>query len=246
MQHFNGIRPGECKSMKLIITRPQIDAIGLAEKLRALGHEVLSAPLLDIIARQDVLIADLPYQGICATSANGLRCLSSAMNVHIPVFTVGEQSAAAARAKGFQNVTAEGGDVDGLVHYLSNRLKSRDKPVLYLSGAETSGDLEGQLAKYGYNVQRVITYDAVPCALDSQIDDIATCDGVLLYSRRTAKLWSDELQRLKRKAIAMNLLHFCLSPQVAQALPQNWPRSVARMPTEKSLLALLDLASEAE
>ena len=232
--------------MRLIITRPQIDAVALAEKLRALGHDAIIAPLLNIVPRANVSIPDLPYQAICATSANGLRCLNAPIGLQIPVFTVGEQSAAAARIKGFQNIEVQGGDVDGLVHYLSNRLKPSDGPLLYLSGAETSGDLEGQLSKSGYDITRVITYDAVKCALDHHSGAIASCDGILIYSLRTAKLWCQEIQRLGLNHVAEKLRHFCLSPHVAKALPQNWHRFVAKEPTEKSLLALLDLTGEAE
>ncbi len=231
--------------MKLIITRPRIDAAGLAEKLHAIGHSTIIAPLLDIVPRA-AAIPDLPYQAICTTSANGLRCLSASINLQIPVFAVGEQSAAVAHQKGFHCVEAGGGDVEGLVRHIEAKLKPKGGPLLYLSGAETSGDLEGQLAKRGYHVSRVITYDALKCKLDEYINAISSCEGVLLYSPRTAKLWIDEIQRLKLLHIINGLRHFCLSAQVAKVLPQNWHVFVAKMPTENSLLALLDLTREAE
>ena len=232
--------------MRLVITRPQIDAVPLANKLEALGHSAVMASVLDIIPRRGVSIPHLPYQAICATSANGVRCLIAPINYDAPIFTVGEQSAAAARAKGFQHVDAEGGDVEGLVRQVVKQLKVNDGPLLYLSGADTSGDLAGQLTKQGFDVTRLITYDAVKCALDNHASAIALSDGVLLYSPRTAKLWSHEIERLQLSDVAEKLRHFCLSPAVAQSLPQNWRKFVAKTPTEKSLLALLDLASEAE
>ena len=232
--------------MRLIITRPQIDAVALAEKLQALGHDAIIAPLLNIVPRANVSIPDLPYQAICATSANGLRCLNAPISLQILILAVGEQSAAAARVKGFKNVETEGGDVDGLVLHATTKLRPGDGPLLYLSGAEISGDLEGQLKNRGYDVTRVITYDAVKCTLDNHLSAIASCDGVLLYSPRTAKLWCQEIQRLQLSHVAAQIRHFCLSAQVAKALPQNWHRFVAKEPTEKSLLALLDLIGEAE
>ena len=232
--------------MKLIVTRPQIDAVPLAITLEALGHSAIIAPLLDIVPRFSVSIPNLPYQAICATSANGLRCLKTPLDLRILVLAVGEQSAAAARAQGFKNIEAEGGDVDGLVLHVTTKLKPGDGPLLYLSGAETSGDLEGQLNSRGYDVTRVITYDAVKCTLDNHLSAITSSDGVLLYSLRTAKLWCQEIQRLGLNHVAEKLRHFCLSPHVAKALPQNWHRFVAKVPTEKSLLALLDLTGEAE
>ena len=232
--------------MKLIITRPQIDAAPLAAKLKALGHIAVIAPVLDIVPRLDVVIPHLPYQAICHTSANGMRCLAVDLDQRIPVYTVGEQSAFVAHARGFSNVEAEGGDVDGLVRHVTSKLKPTDGPLLYLSGAETSGDLEGQLTKHGFAVTRVVTYNARARALDQYAAAIQSSDAVMLYSPRTAKLWFGEIERLNLVKSAESLRYLCLSPQVAKALPRNWHKSVAKSPTEKSLLALLDLPDEAE
>lgn len=232
--------------MRLIITRPQIDAAPLTQKLAALGHTAVIMPILDIVPRLNVAIPHLPYQAICLTSANGMRCLTGELNRHIPVYAVGEQSASIARALGFHNVEAEGGDVDGLVSHIVTKLKPSEGPLLYLSGAETASDLEGQLQKRGFDVTRVITYDALKCSLDKHLNAIASCHGVLLYSPRSAKLWCQEIQRLQLRLVAEQLHYFCLSDQVAKVLPQNWHRFVAKVPTEKSLLALLDLTNEAE
>ena len=232
--------------MKLIITRPQIDAAALAAKLKTLGHIAVIAPVLDIVPRLDVIVPHLPYQAICLTSANGMRCLKFDLDQRIPVYAVGEQAASVARARGFPNVAAEGGDVGGLVRHMAAKLKPTEGPLLYLSGAETSGDLEGQLTKLGYAVTRVVTYDARACPLDQYATAIQSTDGVLLYSARTAKLWLGEMERLNLVKAAERPRYFCLSAQVAKALPQNWHKSVAKSPTEKSLLALLDLPDEAE
>ena len=97
--------------MRLIITRPQIDAAPLAVKLKAIGHTAVIAPVLDIVPRLDVVIPHLPYQAICLSSANGMRCLTVDLDHRIPVYAVGEQSASVARARGFSHVEAEGGDV---------------------------------------------------------------------------------------------------------------------------------------
>ncbi|MEP6828476.1 MAG: hypothetical protein ABJA10_10425, partial [Aestuariivirga sp.] len=61
-----------------------------------------------------------------------------------------------------------------------------------------------------------------------------------------AKLWFGEMERVNLVKAAERLRYLCLSQQVAKALPQNWHKSVAKSPTEKSLLALLDLPDEAE
>ncbi|MCG8401015.1 MAG: uroporphyrinogen-III synthase, partial [Firmicutes bacterium] len=39
--------------MRLLVTRPEPDAEALAERLRALGHEVLVAPMLPVVPRAE-------------------------------------------------------------------------------------------------------------------------------------------------------------------------------------------------
>lgn len=230
--------------MKLIITRPKLDAESLAQALRDKGHEVVSAPLLDIVPRQNVPIPRMDFQAICVTSANGIRALNVPLPFNWPVYAVGAQSAAAAKARGFTKVEAHGGDVDGLVAFLARNLKPAAGPLLYISGAETSGDLEGQLKDAGFMVHRAVTYDAVAQKLDAVAQNIPSSDGVLLYSPRSAKLWTDELARLNLTLPDAHLMHYCLSANVAAQLPDHWPKKIAPQPTDASLLSLLDIASK--
>ena len=213
-----------------------------------LANRVVMAPLLEIVPRARVALAHAAYQAIAVTSANGPRCLGievvQKLDLKTPVFAVGTQSCVAAKALGFHHVTAVGGDVDGMLAHLRATLKPADGVILYLSGAETSGDLEGQLHAAGFGVDRVISYDAKALRLDDKREALASCDGVLLYSPRTAKLWQAETARLDLDISAK--IHFCLSSRVAQALPPNTHISIASAPQDAALLALLDLAGEAE
>ncbi|MDE2385297.1 MAG: uroporphyrinogen-III synthase [Alphaproteobacteria bacterium] len=236
--------------MKLVVTRPEADAPGLAAALRARGHEVVLAPLLAIVPRRDLKLAHSRYQAVAVTSANGPRSFPDDLVAQIgratPVLAVGAQSAAAARGLGFTTVVAEGGDVHGLAAAISSQLSPAAGPILYVSGAETSGDLEGQLTRAGFSVERLVTYDAVAQKLDKARAAILAADGVLLYSPRSAKLWVAELQHLGLGAALARLRHFCLSAQVAAALPANTHISIAEKPAEQAMLALLDLAGKAE
>ncbi len=232
--------------MKLFITRPREDALPLAEKLRRAGHKVKISPVLEIVPRAGVSIPSARYQAVCVTSANGVRCLLGDIDASTPVLAVGTQSAEAAKARGFSNVSAQGGDVHGLVDYIRTRLPPGGGPLLYISGAETSGDLEGQLKAAGFSVNRLITYDAVAQRLDGLTTDLQAGDGVLLFSPRSAKLWASEITRLNLQTVAQRVTHYCLSLQVAAALPPQFPAKAAPRPDENALLALLDLAGEAE
>ena len=226
--------------MRLIVTRPQEDAGALLAKLVALGHRTVALPLLNIVPRRSWQIPARHYQAVCATSANAVRALGKAGElVAVPILTVGPQSLRAARDAGFAKCEAHGGDVRGLAGFITGNLDPANGPILYLSGAETSGDLEGALVKAGFDVTRLVLYDAV--AVDHAVlPALRDHDGVLLYSPRSARLWAALVQKSGQEAAARNLAHYCLSANVAAALPPSWPASVAGRPEEAAILALLD------
>lgn len=213
----------------------------LAAKLESLGHSAVVMPLMEIVPRAGVEIPNRAYQAICITSANGilndapLRPLGGT-----PLLCVGPQSAAAAKAKGFLNVTAQGGDVAGLSAFIIENLSPSDGPILYLSGAATSGDLEGLLTRAGYDVDRVVSYDAVATAPTDLKNALRTSDGVILYSPRTAALWVGQVEKADAQQHMSHIMHYCLSSAVAQRLPQSWRKCVAQSPDEMAMLATLN------
>jgi uroporphyrinogen-III synthase len=232
----------------LIVTRPEADSTELVLKLEALGHRAIVSPLLDIKPRKDATIPPGLYQVIAFTSANALH---HAAMVPAPealkaakAFAVGAQSAAAARQAGYEVVKAEGGDVAGLADAIARACSPGDGPILYPSGAETAGDLKGTLEARGFTVTRVVLYDAVPAESLTPEAIVAlkngSADGVLLYSPRSARLWSMLANRAGLGSATRALPHYCLSPNVAAALGIGFVTQVAARPDEPSLLALLD------
>jgi uroporphyrinogen-III synthase len=228
--------------MRVIVTRPEEDAATLRRVLESRGHEVIQAPVLSIVARAAGAIAALPWQAIAVTSANGIRALANAHHLKaIPVLTVGPQSLAAARQAGFTRCEAHGGDVDGLVRHIAATLSPSAGPILYPSGAATSGDLGGKLTEAGFHCRRVIVYDAMPATeLALSADTLAASEAVFLYSPRSARLWRDLVERQGLGAAASCPVYLCLSANVAAQLPQHWRRQIAQSAEESAMLALLD------
>ena len=225
--------------MRLIITRPEEEALALMSKLAGRGHSATLMPLLEIVPRTDIIIPPSNYQAVCVTSANALKNAGLSVQFkNIPLLAVGPQSLDAARQAGFPNASAHGGDLHGLVAHVKANLDPETGPILYLSGAETSADLQALLRASGFMVTRVITYDAViqkPSGLESAL---VHADGVLLYSPRTARIWCDLVAGLEKPAATPK--YYCLSENVAKTLPQHWKKRVAETPNEAAMLALLD------
>jgi uroporphyrinogen-III synthase len=228
--------------MRIAVTRPEEDAGPLKARLEAMGHQAVIVPLLEIRPRHDVEIPALPWQAIAVTSANGIRSLPRAHGLaKFRILTVGPQSLKAAAEAGFA-AEAHGGDVNGLAAFIRAALDPKAGPILYLSGAETAGDLEGQLKAAGFDCRRVILYDAVPAASLGQAETSLTSgeiDGVMLYSPRSAKIWRALVETAGLSHQAGRIRNFCLSRNVASVLPDGWHREIPETPDEQAMLALL-------
>jgi uroporphyrinogen-III synthase len=234
--------------MHLIVTRPQPDAEELQRKLEVRGHRVTVAPLLDIHMGPQRPIANRPYQALLVTSANAARALmdhpARGRLLSKVVYAVGPQSRSAVSATGFSCVVEGGGDVAAVIEKVQQDIDPTGGPLLYLSGEETSGDVETMLAKSGYEVDRVIMYAALPAThLPAALIGIIkrrAADGVLLYSRRTARVWRKCIAAADLELYMDALTHFCLSAAVATAIPSSWRVKTAASASEQGMFDLIE------
>jgi uroporphyrinogen-III synthase len=235
--------------VRLLVTRPQPDASRTAAALRDAGHQVDSAALLRIEPVPAAELGPGPWSAVVLTSANAPRALEShpgrAALLGLPVFAVGRRTAAAARAAGFSDVTAAGGNVLELVQHMRARHVGRD-PLLYLAGQDRSGDLAGDLVADGRMVSTVVVYRAVkleqfPPALAAALA-AGEIEGVLHFSRRSAQAYLDCARAAALIDQALALSHYCMSHQIAEPLRAAGARHVriAARPEEAALIALID------
>ena len=237
--------------MRLLVTRPKPDAERTATALRAQGHAVTIAPLLRIEAVADAEIGAGPWAAILVTSANAARAIAAHKSFSelraLPVLAVGEKSAQAMRDVGFNNVSSADGGVDDLVRLAAERLQPGTQ-LLYLAGADRSGDLPGALGAHKFTVRVVVIYRAVAVNGLSGADTRAIAagiDGVLHFSRRSAETFVKVARQAGLLDPALKEpVHFCLSAQVGEPLAQAGATDVrvAREPAEAALLALIPAA----
>lgn len=230
----------------MLVTRPEPDASDTAGRLAALDIEAALCPLLTF----DTLPTSLPdaagFAAIAVTSTNALRALDDrgalADFIELPMFTVGDRTAAAARDMGFANVTSAGGGFADLVELLAHsRLKG---PVFYPAGRDQSGDLAKSLAPFGLMVITTQVYamtaiTELPAQIVGELED-GSIDAVLFYSRRTAetfaRLSAQQLSRLSRLEMGM----LCLSETIAEPLLDvHFVRvALTDYPSEEAMMAL--------
>jgi uroporphyrinogen-III synthase len=252
--------------MAVLVTRPHPDDEVTASALRAKGFEVLRAPMLrfePVAFRHD---GEARYDAIIVTSANALRGVESHFAgsqftgsewLKLPLFAVGEHTAAAARRAGFDNVIAAHGDVTSLRDcVLANLKTTRGKAkelkkasrLLYLAGADLARDLPGELGEYGFTVVTQTTYRMLPVShLPPEVCAAFAANGVeavLHYSRRSARAFLEAVRAAGVEISALAIPQCCISAAVASVVrdagaPQV---TVAASPDEKALFEALNRA----
>jgi uroporphyrinogen-III synthase len=242
--------------MAILVTRPQPDDETTAAHLRARGFEVLRAPMLrfEPVAFHDD--ADARYGAVIVTSANALRGMESHLKdsalLKLPLFSVGEKTAAAARDAGFENVMSADGDAGALRDLVTASVKAKAlkkaSTLLYLAGADLARDLAGELGERGFTVVTHTTYRMAPVAsLPREVCDAFAgnrIEAVLHYSRRSARAFLEAARSAGVEITALAIPQCCLSDGVAAVIRDAGASQVmaAASPDENALFGALDRA----
>jgi uroporphyrinogen-III synthase len=241
--------------MAVLVTRPHPDDDSTAASLRARGFEVLLAPMLrfEPVAFDD---EDLRYGAVIVTSANALRGIEPQLKgsklLKLPLFAVGEHTAAAAREAGFATVISAKGDAASLRDLVLASVKAKTlkkaSPLLYLAGADLARDLAGELGERGFTVVTQTTYRMVPLsALPRETCDAFAANGVeavLHYSRRSARAFLEAVRAAGVEISALAVPQCCISAAVASIVRDAGATQVmaAASPDENALFELLNRA----
>ncbi len=234
--------------MRVLVTRPEVDAAPLVAALEARGHDAIVQPLLTIEpVAPDPPLETADVQALLFTSANGVRAFAAASSERgLSAFAVGDATAEAAEAAGFAEVESAGGDVQDLAQLVTRRLDPAAGPVLHVAGTALAGDLQGDLEGAGFTVRRSVLYAAEP--VRQLADPVRAAlaeeqlDAVLFFSPRTAKSFVRLVAGHGLAAACERCRAVCLSDAVADALGAlTWAGiHVAERPNQQALLDCLD------
>ncbi len=226
-------------SLTVWITRAEPGASTTAERVAAMGHKPLVAPLLRIEPLPDVEVDLRDVAAIAFTSANGVRAFAD-LNPRrdIRVFSVGAGTTAAAKAAGFKAVLSAEGDVSALAGRIAARKTELRGTVLHACAVEPAGDLVGALIAEGMAARGVALYDSVFEAPSPEvIEGLDGIDVALLHSPKAARA----MARVLRGKAPSGLRLLCLSAAVAKPVARTKVREVVRapFPIEAALLNLI-------
>ncbi|MDJ0949885.1 MAG: uroporphyrinogen-III synthase [Alphaproteobacteria bacterium] len=219
----------------------------MAADLAARGVDTLTQPLLDIVPRGDATLDLAGVQAVLLTSANGARVLADRTDARgLAVFAVGDATARAARAAGFEQVKSAGGNVEDLADLVVARLDPAGGALCHVAGSAVAGDLAGRLGQAGFEVRRAVLYDSVTAsAFESATVEAlqaGALDAVLFFSPRTAETFVKLVKQAGLSPACARLFALCLSPAVGRAAGEIGWRDilVADQPTQDALLARLE------
>lgn len=225
---------------RIWITRAQPGADATAERVRALGHDAVIAPLLAVRNLTDVAVDLSGVAALAFTSANGVRAFADLCSERgLKVFAVGAATAQAARAAGFRSVLSADGDVEALADGIAARRTELRGAVLHPGASEPAGDLAGSLEKHGVEARRLTLYETAPVEMtDAETDALTASDAVLLHSPRAAQV----LAKLLKAHPAPALRALGLSKAVVQPLARTKlaAKAFPPFPMEGALLNLID------
>jgi uroporphyrinogen-III synthase len=242
--------------MAILVTRPHPDGETTAANLRARGFEALLAPMLRFEPAAFHDDADAHYGAVIVTSANALRGIELQLKgnplLKLPLFAVGEHTAAAARNVGFENVISAQGDAatlrDCVLASVKAKALKKVNPLLYLAGADLARDLAGELGERGFTVVTQTTYRMIPLSsLPREVCEAfgaSRIEAVLHYSRRGARAFLESVRAAGVEISALSVPQCCISAGVASVIRDAGATQVlvAASADENALFTLLDRA----
>jgi uroporphyrinogen-III synthase len=242
--------------MAVLVTRPHPDDETTAASLRARGFDVLRAPMLrfePVAVHEDM---NARYSAVIVTSANALRGIEPHLKGHrmleLPLFAVGDHTAAAARRAGFTHVVSANGDAANLRDLVLASLRAKElkkaSTLLYLAGAEIARDLASELEESGFRVVTQTTYRMIAVkSLPREVCDAFAAnqvEAVLHYSQRSARAFLDAARAAGVEISALAIPQCCISAAVASVVRDAGATQVvvAATPDENALFEALERA----
>ncbi|KRE09764.1 hypothetical protein ASE63_04355 [Bosea sp. Root381] len=235
--------------MRIFVFRPPTEAALTAAALRAHGHEPVLAPLF-AVSRLPEPAPKGPFAALVLTSGNAVPALSELPPAwrDLPVFAVGERTAAKVREAGFADARSARGNRDDMVALIRNDLPMPGR-LLLIAARDRHQDVADKLGDAGFEAVTWVAYaaQAVTAFPEPAREALlqGKVDGALHYSARGARTCLELAQGAGVAEALLELTHVALSADVAAPLISAGASTVlvAEYPEEAALLAALDQVS---
>ena len=228
--------------MHIVITRPKEDSSHLIKKLNNLGHLVTHLPVIKIEKIKTKKINLENYKAVIFTSANAIRFMEiEKFNLKIKCFCVGSATEFAAKQFGFINTYSSEGTVDSLVEFIIRTLDTKSGKLLYLSSEFISKDLDSDLIREGYSVDRISNYTSISVEeIDKKTLDFfekKPPDVIFIYSSKSAKNLFNLINKYSLLNVVTQSNLVCISEKVLSVLKEiKWKKVFVFSPGEEEFV----------
>ena len=228
--------------MHIVITRPKEDSINLIESLKKSGHFVSHLPVIKIKKLETRKINFENYKAVIFTSSNAVRFMNiEKFDLKIKCFCVGSATEFTAKQAGFINTYTSEGTVDSLIELILRTLDSKSGKLLYLSSEFISKDLDNDLIRLGYSIDRISNYTSLPIEEinEKTLEFIKQNppDVFFIYSSRSAKNLFNLINKYSLLNVVTHSNLMCISEKVLLVLKQiKWKKEFIFNPGEEEFL----------
>jgi uroporphyrinogen-III synthase len=201
---------------RVALFRARRDAAVSAARLRRLGFSVVCLPAIEIRPRA-IRPGRSRYDAVVASS--GAAFLGEGpSDTSSPLIVVGARTGRAAKARGWRLAFPPAPDAARLTEILKSALKP-GASVLYLAGRDRKDTIEAAL-ETAFALEVVEVYAAEPREAwrPAEARALASCAAALHYSRRSAGLAAALAKGSGAESHFLELMHVCLSRDVAEPL----------------------------
>tara|TARA_B100001063_G_scaffold231608_1_gene245868 strand:- start:620 stop:1318 length:699 start_codon:yes stop_codon:yes gene_type:complete len=228
--------------MHILLTRPIEDCFDMILKFQSLGHQVSHLPLLKINKVIYDRINFLDFKGIIFTSTNAVKFLDvKSINKNLLCFCVGGATEKKARSAGFQNIITAEGSVENLKELILRNFDKKDGKLIYVSGKTISMNLDQQLLSEGYDIKRVLNYQADHNEIfDEKFVRLLKTNMpsiVYVYSQNSASSFLKFIKVYKSESLWMDTNLMCIGEKTSAILNEiKWKKIFLFKPGEEEFL----------
>ena len=225
--------------MNILITRPLIDAEDLMGKLFSLGHKIIHIPTLKVKPVTNQKYDAKNYDAFIFTSANAVRNLKLLNEDKKKLcFCVGSITEKIVRQKGYSNTISAGGNVNALKNIILNSDFDKRKKIAYFCGDYIATDLDLDLRREGYFIDKVINYSSEKIIdLNNENEKILNNhppDIIFVYSKRSAESFVELVKKYTLNGLMTGSRVLCISEKVLNVFKQlGWKKLEVFEPGEE-------------
>jgi len=186
------------------ITRTQPSAQASAGVWQAAGFKAVVAPLLHVVNAPKTPAKPAPDDVLIFTSKNGVFAYQGyGFAPQNKVITVGDATAAAARAAGFTDVTSAQGTSADVTALIVNTV-AKNSSVIHCAGRHVRGSIVEDLNAAGYLARRDLYYQSEAVTAWPAID-YAALTHIAFYSPFAAETFRDLIIQKTSRQVSLDI-----------------------------------------